>query len=87
MKRDQSAYERREGIVFAMSKILIFRPDNIGDVVLFTGALKHLRKKFPDAYITLAVLEHAVNLVEVCPYVDKCISLKEWPTCNFLLHL
>jgi ADP-heptose:LPS heptosyltransferase len=60
-----------------MSKILIFRPDNIGDVVLFTGALKHLRKKFPDAYITLAVLEHAVNLVEVCPYVDKCISLKE----------
>lgn len=60
-----------------MQRILIFRPDNIGDVVLFSGPFKHIRKKFPDAHITLAVQEHIVNLVELCPYIDKCISLKD----------
>jgi len=59
------------------NRILIFRPDNIGDVVLFSGAFKHIRIKYPEAHITLAVQEHIINLVELCPYVDKCISLKD----------
>lgn len=59
-----------------VQRILILKPDNIGDLVLFSGAFKHIRKKFPDAHITLAVQEHMLNLVELCPYVDKCVSLK-----------
>jgi ADP-heptose:LPS heptosyltransferase len=60
-----------------VQRILIYRPDNIGDIVLFSGALKHIRRKYPDARITLAVQEHIVNLVELCPYIDKCISLQD----------
>lgn len=62
-------------------RILIFRPDNIGDVVLFSGAFKHIRGLYPDAHITLAVQKHIVNLVEICPEIDKVISLgqlKKW---------
>jgi ADP-heptose:LPS heptosyltransferase len=64
-------------------RILVFRPDNIGDVVLFSGALKHIRTLFPDAHLTLAVQSHIINLVELCPYVDSCVScddLNWWET-------
>lgn len=56
-------------------RILIFRPDNIGDVVLFSGALRHIRRLYPDAHLTLAVQSHIVNLVELCPHVDACVSV------------
>ena len=56
-------------------RILIFRPDNIGDVLLFSGALKHIRDLYPGAYITLAVQPHIVNLVELCPFIDACVSI------------
>jgi len=56
-------------------KILILRPDNIGDVLLFTGALRHIRNLYPRAHITLAVQAHIVNLVELCPYVDACVPV------------
>lgn len=57
--------------------ILLFRPDNIGDIVLFSGALKHIRKLYPSAQLTLAVQPHILNLVELCPYVDACISIEQ----------
>ncbi len=60
-----------------MEKILIYRPDNIGDVVLFSGALKHIRNKFPEAHITLSVQDHIVNLFELCPVIDECISVQK----------
>ena len=59
------------------TRILIFRPDNIGDVVLFTGALKPLRNLFSEAHITLGVQAHVRNMVELCPYIDRCVSVDE----------
>jgi ADP-heptose:LPS heptosyltransferase len=56
-------------------RILILRPDNIGDVVLFSGAFRHIRSLYPDAHITLAVQDHIVNLVELCPYIDACVAI------------
>lgn len=56
-------------------KILILRPDNIGDVFLFTGALKHIRHLYRDAHITLAVQAHIINLVQLCPYINECIPV------------
>ncbi|MDH5525497.1 MAG: hypothetical protein OEY01_16125 [Desulfobulbaceae bacterium] len=57
------------------ARILIFRPDNIGDVVLFSGALRHIRALFPEAYLTLAVQAQIINLVELCPYVDGSVAV------------
>jgi len=57
--------------------VLLLRPDNIGDFVLFSGALKHVRDCYPSAHITLAVQKHVLDLVELCPYVDKCIPVEK----------
>jgi len=58
-----------------MQRILILRPDNIGDCVLFSGALKYIRKHWPEARINLAVKPHIVNLFELCPHIDRVFSL------------
>lgn len=58
-----------------MRHILILRPDNIGDVVLFSGCLEQIRRIYPDHRITLAVQPHIVNLVELCPWVDRVIAI------------
>jgi len=55
--------------------ILILRPDNIGDVILFSGTLKHFRAFFKNDHLVLAVQKHIVNLVELCPHVDEVISV------------
>jgi hypothetical protein len=62
-------------------RILIFRPDNIGDVLLFTGALQHIRNLHPNAHITLAVQKHIVNLVELCPYINTCVPIGDLKWC------
>ncbi|MDP6849293.1 MAG: glycosyltransferase family 9 protein [Kiritimatiellia bacterium] len=55
-------------------RVLILRPDNIGDAVLFSGALKSLRRRWPDARIDLALQPHVRNLFDLCPYVDRVVS-------------
>ncbi|HEX8431436.1 MAG TPA: hypothetical protein VF625_09120, partial [Longimicrobium sp.] len=58
----------------AVREILILRPDNLGDVVLFSGALRHIRARFPGARITLCVRDYARDLVSLSPSVDRVIS-------------
>src|SRR5215218_10198243 len=64
-------------------RLFILKPDNLGDVVLFSGALRHLRARFPDARITLCVKRYVGNLVEQCPYVDELVFWEDlharWP--------
>ena len=55
-------------------KILILRPDQIGDCILFSGALRWIREKYPDSQIDLVVKRHIRNLFELCPFVDRVIS-------------
>ena len=59
-----------------MKNILIYRPDNIGDAVLFSGALKHIRGLYPESCITLAVQNHICELFEFCPHINKCVPLE-----------
>ena len=71
-------------------QILVLRPDNIGDVILFSGALRSIRELYRYDVITLAVQPHIVNLVEKCPHVDKVMSSTElllsqkWEGCGWL---
>ena len=60
-----------------MRRVLVLRPDNLGDVVLFTGALRHLRARWPEAEITLCVRAYVRELVELCPHVDRVVSWEE----------
>ena len=67
----------------AVRRVFVLRPDNLGDVVLFSGALRHVRTLFPNAEVDLCVKRYVRNLVEACPHVDRIVHWEElhadWP--------
>ncbi len=56
--------------------VLVLRPDHLGDMVLFSGALRHLRAHFSDARIGVAAGGPRLEYLVDCPYVDELIP---WP--------
>ena len=54
-------------------KILIFRLDGIGDLVLSTAALREIRKGFPQAKITLVVSPWTAGITDCIPWYDRLI--------------
>lgn len=52
-------------------RILILRPDHLGDLILFSGALGHIRNRWPSAHITLCVRSYGMALFANCPHVDR----------------
>lgn len=58
-------------------RLFILRPDNLGDLVIFSGALKHLRRQWPEAKITLAVRSFGIELFKHCPHIDELVSFEK----------
>jgi heptosyltransferase-2 len=56
-------------------RILIIRPDDIGDVVLFSPFLRGIRDSAPSSYISVLANETCSVLIENCPYVDSVHTL------------
>lgn len=56
-----------------VKRVLVVRPDEIGDLVLTTPFLRELRRLLPDAWITLVVNPITYNLVERCPHVSQIL--------------
>ena len=56
-----------------IKKILILRPDAIGDLVLITPAIHALRQHFPQAHIAILVQKYTSDLVKVHPDIDEVI--------------
>ncbi len=61
------------------SRILLWRPDHLGDLVIYSGALRHIRKRWPRAHITLGVHPYGRALFAHCPYVDAFFPCEELP--------
>jgi ADP-heptose:LPS heptosyltransferase len=61
----------------APRRILIYRTDHLGDLILFSGALKHIRRRWPSAHISLAVHSFGRQLLANCPYVDSFVPCEE----------
>jgi len=57
----------------AIKKILIIRLDNLGDVVLATAIFPVVRKKFPEALITVMVRHGAREVLQGNPHIDEII--------------
>lgn len=54
-----------------MKRILLVRPDRLGDVLLSTPAIEALRKALPDAYLVALVAPHAREIVDLNPYLNR----------------
>ena len=57
-----------------IERILIFKLDHAGDVLLATPAIKAIRKQFPSAHITLVAGPWAKDIVEGESYINDIIS-------------
>lgn len=54
-------------------RILISRPDRIGDVVLSTPLPREIKKKYPNSFIAVLVREYTKDIFLNNPYVDAII--------------
>lgn len=61
-------------------RILVIRPDEIGDVVMSSPFFRNLRKVAPQAKIIALVNPTCRSLMEHCPYIDEVHSLPFRPT-------
>ena len=57
------------------SRILVVRPDRIGDVLLSTPVFSVLRQALPGAFIAALVAPHAFEIVELHPCVDRVLVM------------
>lgn len=56
-----------------IKKILIVRPDAIGDLILITPAISALRKHFPQAHIAILLQAYAAPVMEFNPDINEII--------------
>jgi len=56
-----------------VKKIIIFRLDGLGDLVLSTAALREIRKGFPQAEITLVIGPWTAGIAECIPFYDRLV--------------
>jgi len=56
-----------------IKNILWIRTDSIGDNVLASSMLPHIREKYGDAKITVVCQEHIAALYESCPFTDNIL--------------
>ena len=53
--------------------VLIMHDAGIGDFITQSGAIREIRRIYPEAYITLVVGNASAQLAEFCPYVNEVI--------------
>ncbi len=59
----------------SVTRVLVIRPDRIGDLVLTTPFLRELRRNLaPGAWVTVLVEPAVVSLIRECPYVDEVLT-------------
>lgn len=56
-----------------VNRILLVKPDNLGDVILFTGALKQIRQHYSNARISLCAKKVIHPILNRLPYIDDLI--------------
>lgn len=62
--------------VINKKKILVIKLGAFGDVILITPSLRALRAKFPQAQIEVLIKKQFKDVLQLCPYIDDMIILK-----------
>ena len=58
-------------------RILIVRPDRIGDVVLSTPIPREIKKTYPDSFVAVLLRKYTQDVYFNNPYVDKIILIDD----------
>jgi len=69
------------GPIHRQREMLILRiQDGIGDFVLFSGALRALKERYPEYALTLVATDRFADLACACPYIDEVViwDLEQW---------
>ena len=53
--------------------VLIVHDAGVGDFITQSGAIREIRRLYPDAHITLVVGQASLQLAEFCPYVNEIV--------------
>lgn len=59
-------------------RILIVRPDRIGDVVLSTPLPREIKKTYPDSFIAMMLRNYTKDIYHNNPYVDEIILIDDY---------
>lgn len=75
-----------------IKRILVVRQhDQIGDLLIATPALRALRERFPQAYITVVVRQLTQEILINNPYIDEVLvyyrQLQHWSLSTFLTFI
>ncbi len=70
-------YTERPGVLPHAPRILVIRPDHIGDLLFATPALRMLRKAYPTAHLACLIGPWGRAVLESNPHLDEII------TCEF----
>ena len=63
---------------------LIIHDSGVGDFINMTPLIREIRRTYPTKHITLIIYPRALNLAEVCPYVDEVLpNLRPYNWNNF----
>src|SRR5438045_4167729 len=70
-------------------KIIALRSGALGDCVVSTPALRLLRRRFPEAEITVVGDPYSIRVLEGSPFFDRTIALSHWtmPKLDYLRAL
>ncbi len=66
-----------------IQKILIIKHGALGDLILSTGAMNEIKKRWPTAHFTLLTTSPFVKMMHQCPVFDE-ILVDDRPTFNML---
>lgn len=56
-------------------KILVTSCGGLGDLVMFTPALRQLKEKFPSCHLTFLCRDHHRGILEGLPYIDRVLCI------------
>ncbi len=78
---------RRSGSPGTIAKVLVLAPNWVGDAAMCTPALRALRRRLPQAEITVAARRAVCELLEGFPHITHCVEIAARPGLAPMLRL
>ena len=75
----------RETSQLTIGNVLVLTESGAGDFIAMSGAIREIRRIYPDARITLSAHPRSFEFAECCPYVDEVfLDPQDFPTLDIV---